>query len=261
VQVERVKVGDAFNPEVGFLTRDGYRKPDVRVMTRLRPGNGLGLGLQEIRPHASYRSFWGFDGFQETMYTHIDSHWQFRNAYEVHTGVNLTTEGVRLPFTIFPGVVVPPGTYDHQEAQIVFMTNQGAPASYEARTFIGGFFGGDRITVNQTIRFRVGETFTTETAYSMNDVDLPWGRFTTNLVRSRINYSFTPRVFVQSLLQYNDRADLWSMNVRFGWLQAANTGLFVVFNDTRGLYDLVRRPLRTDRSLTVKYSRMFDLLQ
>jgi hypothetical protein len=66
---------------------------------------------------------------------------------------------------------------------------------------------------------------------------------------------------VQSLVQYNDRADLWSMNVRFGWLQAANTGLFVVFNDTRGLYDLDPRPLRTDRSLTVKYSRMFDLLR
>ena len=30
------------------------------------------------------------------------------------------------------------------------------------------------------------------------------------------------------------------MNLRFGWLQAANTGLFVVYNDTRGLYDLFR---------------------
>lgn len=255
------EVGDAFNPEVGFLTRDGYRKPDVRIMTRLRPRNGLGLNLQEIRPHASYRSFWGFDGFQETMYTHLDTHWQFRNAYEVHTGMNLTTEGVRVPFQIYPGIVVPPGTYDHQEAQIVFMTNQGAPASYDVRTFIGGFFGGNRVTVNQTLRLRVGETFTTETTYSRNDVDLPWGSFKTNLVRSRINYSFTPRVFVQSLVQYNDRADLWSTNVRFGWLQAANTGLFVVFNDTRGLYDLRPRPLRTDRSLTIKFSRMFDLLQ
>ena len=39
-------------------------------------------------------------------------------------------------------------------------------------------------------------------------------------------------------MQYNDRADLWSMNLRFGWLQAANTGLFIVYTDTRGLYDL-----------------------
>ena len=113
----------------------------------------------------------------------------------------------------------------------------------------------------RTFRLRIGEMFTTETSYSLNDVDLPYGSFRTNLVRSRINYSFTPRTFVQSLIQYNDRADLWSMNIRFGWLQAANTGLFIVYNDTRGLYDLIQRPERTDRSLIVKYSHMFDLLK
>jgi hypothetical protein len=253
------EVGDDFNPEVGFLTRRGYRKPDMRIMTRFRPQHFL--GLQEVRPHASYRSFWGFDGFQETMYTHLDNHWQFRNAYEVHTGMNLTTEGVRTAFEIYPGIFVPPGTYDHAEGQFVFQTNLGAPVSYYLQTFIGGIFGGSRVTTNQTFRLRIGEMFTTETSYSLNDVDLPYGSFRTNLVRSRINYSFTPRTFVQSLIQYNDRADLWSMNIRFGWLQAANTGLFIVYNDTRGLYDLIQRPERTDRSLIVKYSHMFDLLK
>jgi hypothetical protein len=253
------EVGAQFNPEVGFLTRRGYRKPDLRVMTRWRPDNRV--GLQEIRPHVSTRGFWGFDGFQETGYTHIDTHWQFRNAYEVHTGMNVTLEGVRAPFQIYPGVIVPPGTYRHSEAQLVFMTNQGAPASYRFTTYIGGLFGGSRVTANQVVRFRVGEAFTTETDYSLNSVDLPWGSFRTNLVRSRVNYSFTPRTFVQSLLQYNDRADIWSMNVRLGWLQAANTGLFIVYNDTRGLYDLIERPDRTDRSLVIKYSRMFDMLR
>jgi hypothetical protein len=259
VDVGYQQVGDDFNPEVGFLTRRGYRKPDMRIMTRFRPSDFL--GLQEVRPHASYRSFWGFDGFQETMYTHLDNHWQFRNAYEVHTGMNLTTEGVRTPFEIYPGIVVPPGTYNHAEGQFVFQTNLGAPASYYLQTYIGGIFGGSRVTTNHTVRLRVGETFTTETSYSLNDVDLPWGHFRTNLIRSRINYSFTPRTFVQSLLQYNDRADLWSMNIRFGWLQASNTGLFIVYNDTRYLYDLIERPERKDRSLIVKYSRLFDLLK
>ena len=51
------------------------------------------------------------------------------------------------------------------------------------------------------------------------------------------------------------------MNLRFGWQQAANTGLFVVYTDTRGLYDLFDRPERTDRSLIVKFSRLFDVLR
>jgi hypothetical protein len=83
----------------------------------------------------------------------------------------------------------------------------------------------------------------------------------TNLVRARVSYSFTPRIFTQALVQYNDRADLWSMNLRFGWLQAANTGLFIVYTDTHGLYDLFDRPERTDRSLTVKYSYLFNVFR
>ena len=253
------EVGDGFDPQIGFLSRKGYRKPDAMLMTRFRPKDFI--KIQELRPHANFRGFWGLDGFQETGYVHLDNHWQFRDSTEIHTGMNLTREGVRAPFEIYPGILVPPGTYDHAEAQLVAMSNQGAPFSISMRTTIGGFFGGDRVSLNPTIRMRAGDRLTTEIAYQRNDVNLPWGEFVTNLVRTRVSYSFSSRIFTQALIQYNDRADLWSMNFRFGWLQAANTGLFVVYTDTRGLYDLLERPERTDRSLIVKYSYKFDLFR
>jgi hypothetical protein len=252
-------VGDGFNPQMGFLSRRGYRKGDVFLMTRFRPENSF--HLQEMRPHTTYRGFWGHDGFQESGFWHIDSHWQFRDSTEIHTGMNLTLEGVRRPFEIFPGVIVPPGTYDHAEAQLVAMSNQGLPVSVSLRAVIGGFFGGDRVQLNPSMRLRAGDALTADINYQRNDITLPGGEFTTNLVRTRISYSFSPRVFTQALIQYNDRADLWSMNFRFGWLQAANTGLFVVYTDTRGLYDLFDRPERTDRSLTIKYSYLLDLFR
>jgi hypothetical protein len=258
LEVGYQEVAEQFNPEVGFLSRRGYRKPDVRLLTRWRPQDFL--GLQELRPHTSYRAFVGFDGFLESGYWHIDNHWQFRNSSEVHTGMNLTEEGLRTPFEIYPGIFVPPGSYEHAEAQLVYMTNQGAPISLNVQSVIGGFFGGDRVSVSPTLRMRAGDTLTAEVAYQRNDVDLPWGSFTTNLIRTRVSYSFDTRRFVQALVQYNDRADLWSMNLRFGWLQAANTGLFIVYTDTRGLYDLYPSPQRTDQSFVVKFSRMFDLL-
>lgn len=251
------EVGDDFDPQVGFLSRYGYRKPDVRIMTRFRPKRFF----QELRPHTSYRGFWGFDGFQETGFWHIDNHWQFKDSTELHTGMNVTHEGVRVPFEIYPGIFVPAGTYKNVEVQPVLMTNQGRAVSLNLQNFFGGFFSGRRKTFNPTLRFRAGQQLTGELSYQRNDVDLPQGDFVTNLVRSRLSYSFTPRLFLQSLVQYNDRADVWSMNLRFGWLQAANTGLFVVYNDTRGLYDLIPSPQRQDRSLVIKFSRMFDLLQ
>jgi hypothetical protein len=72
-------------------------------------------------------------------------------------------------------------------------------------------------------------------------------------------------MFFQALIQYNDRDDLWSSNLRFGLLSDANTGLFVVYNDVR-YFDSVlasrfETPLLGGRTLTLKYSYLFDLLR
>jgi hypothetical protein len=216
------------------------------------------MGIQELRPHTFFRSYWNTtSGFQESVYWHIDNHWEFRAGHEIHTGMNLTREGVLTPFEIYPGVIVPPGTYDHAEAQLVAFSNEGAPVSVNNRLTIGGFFGGDRVQFEPSLRIRAGETLTTDVSWQINDIDLPWGSFVTNLGRVRVSYSFSPRLFVQSLIQYNDFADIWSTNLRFGWLHQANTGLFVVFNNTDE-FGLAGRAF-AGRSFIVKFSRLIDL--
>jgi hypothetical protein len=252
-------VGDNFNPEVGFLAREnGFRKFEVSVNRNIRLPEGSLWTLHELRPHANMDSYWNLDGELETRRVHLDQHWQFRAGHEFHTGMNITEEGVFTPFEIYPGVVVPVGSYEHSEAQLVAFTNQGAPVSVRMRLTFGGFFGGDRVVYGPNVRFRTSEVFNTELSWTRNDIDLPGGAFVTNLISSRISYSFTPRIYLQTLLQYNDRANLWSSNVRFGWLNQANTGLFVVYNNTQGLEDSTL--LRPDRSFTIKYSRLLDLL-
>ena len=110
------------------------------------------LGLHEMRPHVSYRAFWKPDGFQESGFLHLDSHFEFQNGREVHTALNYTREGLRTPFEIFPSVVVPPGTYDHREVQLVAKTNQGAPVSFDGTFVFGGFFGGHRVNLRPAMR-------------------------------------------------------------------------------------------------------------
>jgi hypothetical protein len=252
------EVAGNFNPEVGFLRRSDFRSVDGQILRtiRLAPGRTL----LELRPHINVSSFWNFAGFQETGFVHIDNDFVWPSGAELDTGFNLTREGVTTAFEIVPGVTVPPGTYDHVEAQILVSTNQGAPVSFSMLTYAGGFFGGHRVAISPRARLRFGQTFNTELSLSRNDVDLPGGPFSTNIWRSRSSFSFTPRLFVQSLLQYNDSADLWSANLRVGWLQDANTGLFVVYTDTRelGLHDRFATP--TGRSLILKFSRMFDVI-
>ena len=251
------EVGPGFNPEAGFYARRAYRRVDGAFRTAFRPDNGI--GFHEWTPHAAIFLIRDFDtGQVESDWIHLDNTMEWRNGFWASTALNLTTEGVFEPFEIFPGVVVPAERYDHAEAQLRFRTDQGAPLSLEFFSVFGGLFGGRRSTVGPRLSLRLGERFNTQVSWDRNDLDLPGGAFVTNLSRLRLNYSFTPRVFVQALVQYNDRARLWSSNIRFGMLSDANRGLFIVFDDIEG-FDRYRPP-GAGRSLTVKYSHLFDLL-
>jgi len=255
-----LETGRNFNPEVGFLSRvGGFRKVEATAFSRLRPRRWS--KFQEIRPHSNYRAYWNHDGFQETGHWHIDSSWELKSGAEFSTGINLTREGVVEAFEIYPGVDVPAGTYDHQEAQLNVGSNEGAAVSGGFQVNAGGFFGGDRVSLSPRLRVRVGDTFNSEWSWTRNNIDLPGGSFTTNLARARVSYSFSPRLFVQGLVQYNDRVNAWSSNFRFGWLQQANTGIFIVYTDSHLIEEDSLRPTRPDRSFIVKISRMFDALR
>jgi len=250
------EVGASFNPEMGYLKRENYRKWSGRIFTRFRPENKF--GLLEIRPHVNYDGYWKLDGFQESGRWHIDNHWEFRSGFEIHTGTNLVKEGVIEVFEISDSVFVSAGTYDDQEIQIMIMTNQAKPISFSSMNRIGGFFGGDRINMTPTVRLRYKDRFTSEFSFNFNKVNLPGGNFTTNLLRARLTYSFTPKMYIQSLLQYNNQSDQWSMNWRFIWQRSAGTGLYLVYNQVQD-YDGI--PIeKSTKSFVVKYSYLFDAL-
>jgi hypothetical protein len=68
-------------------------------------------------------------GSRRPVSLHIDAHWEFRSSREFHTGVNFTTEGLKEPFDIVPGVTIEPGTYDHEELQLVYRATVRAAAT------------------------------------------------------------------------------------------------------------------------------------
>jgi hypothetical protein len=250
------EVGEDFNPEVGFLARREYKKLSAFLMRRIRPDDLW--GLLEIRPHVSYNGYWKFDGFQETGILHMDVHWEFKTSTEFHTGYNLTTAGVTAPFAIVPGVIVQPGTYDHGELALYYTTNSSKPLSFSVHTVTGGQFGGDRVSISPTLNYRIGETFRSELSIKYNDFDLPVpnGEFTANLARLRMSYSFTPKIQLQALVQYNDTSERLGTNIRFSWLRNANSGLYLVYNEVDERTD---GALPTGREFILKYSQIFDV--
>ena len=248
--------GEDFNPEVGFLRRTGgFRKYDFGLNYRARP-EGI-LKLQEISPHGSFTRFWNLNGVMETTYTHLHYDGEFENSSSAGIAYDTRSERVFETFDI-SGIPVTPDRYDWGQLAYNFDYDRSAPVSAGIRLTVGGFFGGNIVTIQPSVRARYGETLNLRLSYSRNDIDLPLGSTVTNLTRLRVGYNFSPRVFIQTLLQHNDSARLWSLNFRFGWLQDANTGLFLVYNETEGILDYV--PAGAGRSLILKFSYLFDVL-
>ncbi len=254
VNLAYTQVGEGFNPESGFLLRRAFRKPEFLILKQVRM-NGK-FGLLELRPHVSYRGFWNFQGFQETGFLHIDNHWVWKSGFEIHTGINFTREGVVNEF-ILPGggLAVPVGTYDNREAQIIVITNPSKKIYFNTRHVMGGFFGGSRSAHSGTVGLRVGDRFNSELTFNHNTIHLPEGNFDTDVFGTRLSYTFTPRINLQSFIQYNSAADLWSANIRFNILEQANTGLFIVYNQ---LWDDGET---SNRSVTLKYTHIINLLK
>ena len=73
----------------------------------------------------------------------------------------------------------------------------------------------------------------------------------------RLNYFFSPRIFVQTLTQYNNQQAIFSSNVRFGWLNTAGTGLFIVLNDGRAANSFFDLGAPQQRSVFLKFTRQF----
>ena len=253
------EIGENFNPEVGFVPRDGYRSYTGRVQRFIRP-NGF---LREIRPHASFDTYRSrrtgvASGFEESSRLHFDVHWERPDGMVLFTTANWVREGLYEDFAIRgTDVVVPTGTYDGWEAQLVFNTNSAADLSLNTRLTAGTFLSGDRRNIQTAVTLRRGAAFSTSVRLDYNDVDLPEGKFQTTLVGLSLGYFFTPRIYLQSLIQYSDQIDRLSANVRFGWLNTAGTGLFLVYNEIQGI-DQLAGPL--GRSLALKYTRQFNVL-
>ena len=258
VGFEYGQTGEDFNPEVGFLENEfGYRRMQFRVQETMRQDWIREWHFREWLPHASYTRYDYLDGGLNTAEMHVDNHWDWENGYRVDTALQGQWEGFREPFEIYPGVVVPAGETGGLFFRMNSNTDRRKALSAALRWDVGTFLTGNQNSPRLQVTIRDGGRVAVDTTWNYSSVVLPEGSFRTNLGNMRVTYNFSTTMFVQSLVQYNDRTRRWSTNLRFHWLETAGTGLFVVYNDTESIDGF--GPV--NRAFIVKYVRQFDILR
>ncbi len=251
------EIGEDFNPEVGFLSRSGYRQLNGYIRRQFRPaGEGR---VKEFGPRVYYDSFWDFDGFHQTQRYSIGGEVEFRSGAQISFSGGGRYEGLVDSFLVREGVEIEAGRYDDYGIFLFMNTNRGRAVSLFAMVQAGGFFGGDQFAIDPALSIRLGDYLTSEISWSYNDIEVAGGAFKANLGRLRVTYAFSTSLLLQALVQYNDTTDRVSTNLRFSWLNEANRGLFLVYNEISEFGLLGRE--EPDRSLIVKYNRAFDVFR
>ncbi len=249
------QVDSVFNPEVGYLERPTFRYYTVRVLRHLRTPHLS--WFREVRPHVTFRQYDDTQGRPQSRLIHIDDHFLFANgAFFEFPGLNFIREAPQIPFPISDKVTVQPGIYDWFEFTTNFNTDLSARYSVTGTFTVGGYYSGHHTSLQSTWAVRPNQQFLAAFRMGYEDVHLKEGDFAGVLLGLRLAYAFTPRIYLQSLTQYNNQARSFSANVRFGWLGPAGTGLFLVFNEGRETGPNAR-PL--DRAFLAKFTRQLDL--
>ena len=260
LQVDHLLVEDNFNPEVGFLRRDNFRRTFVEGRFSPRP-ESIGL-VRQFRLVGSVDYILAADtSTLETRLNRLQFQTEMENSDQIGLTINDSYELLLEPFTP-PGAEfsVPVGGYGFNDIELSYRLGEQRRVNAGVSLQRGGYFNGN-IT---TIAFRRGRVavlpqMSVEPSVSFNWIDTPQGTFQTNLVVTRINYAFSPRMFFSGLVQYNSARDTIASNLRLRWEYSPGSELFVVYTEDRDT--MMLRPDRhtqlRNRGFVIKFNRLF----
>ena len=252
-RVEFLKVGDNFNPEVGFVRRDDFKRSLGQLRFSPRPANSRFVRKYTYQGTLDYVE--NGAGVLETRQQSGRFDVELHNSDRFNVEVNRNYEFLAVPFQVSRGIFIPVGGYDFNDMQLGYNFGQQRRVSGNVSLTRGQFYDGDITTVGVGgSRVTVTKRFSLEPSLSISKVNLPAGDFITRVLRSRVDYGFSPRMFASALLQYNYTDRTFSSNLRYRWEYRPGSEFFLVWTDEQ---DTRARGLALrNRAFVVKATRL-----
>jgi len=254
LNVEHLSVGDAFNPEIGFLRREAFRRSYGQARISPRPRSSTWLRKYSLEQSIDYIT--DPNGRLETREVQTSWRLEFNNGAFWWSDYTRNDELIQRPFEIARGVVIAPGEYRFHGIQSTYFVPPQWPITGRFNVWSGSFYGGTRNEVGYDGRIELTSQLAVEPRVSVNWIDLPVGRFTTRLFGSRLTYTATTRAALSALIQYNSSSGTLSSNVRFRWEYRPGSDLFVVYSDGHEIAS-TRPVMLQNRAFVVKMTRLF----
>ncbi len=232
VYAGHLRIGENFNPELGFVARDAINKTSLELELTPRPGEKIPW-IREFNPSVEIDYFTNPDDVLETRRLEPRFSIVFSDSSNLSFAVEENFERLDEPFEIRDGQFIRAGDYNFRDKSFSFHSNPSRPLSFEAGLNSGTFYDGERDGYELELNLKPNYRLSTALSWEYNDVKLPSGDFSTDLAGLRLVYAFSNRMFFNALVQYNSQSDEIISNLRFNFIHHPLSDLYVVYNERR----------------------------
>jgi hypothetical protein len=247
-----VHIGEAFRHDLGFVRRRGIGTLFGKYARVFHPADTRS-SVREFSVGTEFEAT-GDDRYSQLLTGVMSLRHQilFADGGDFRAWAEGTFEHLDRPFNIGGSdLQVAPGDYRFGEVGASYASNKSARLSGSIEATVGEFWDGHQRSVKGGLRVRLNSHVAASGTFGRSAIRLPQGPYTADLLGMRLDWSFTPRMFLNAFVQYNGETDTWLSNVRYNVIHRPLSDIYVVWNETR-------LPGMTERVLMLKYTHMLS---
>ncbi|MEQ9423826.1 MAG: DUF5916 domain-containing protein [Cyclobacteriaceae bacterium] len=229
------EVGDNFTAEVGFVPRKNFRRSFTSAEYNIYPSSGF---ISSHGPSLEY-AHW----FKNTEFTTTDQFGSFGYEFDFVNQMRFSAE-VTVDYTLLQEDFDPSDEDDSEPlAELTdytytrflwrFGSNQRKEVFFELNGSVGQFFNGKIVGVDGSVSYRLQPLAIFSVDYNYNRIRLPEPHGDANLflIGPKLDFTFTRKLFLTGLAQYNSQLDNINLNVRFQWRYKPVSDFYLVYTD------------------------------
>lgn len=256
-EMEASRVGESFEPALGFVSRTGIEYGAIRAAHgwRAEPASRL-LRQSASVAGAVYR---GTGGRIESAEAGPAWRLETKSGHAFTIAALGRHENLARAFRVGPDAVVPPGTYRFAELAVAYDPLRTPNMRVTASARGGGFYDGRRISLTLTPAWNPSARLQLSTTLQGNRIrfDDRDEQFDALVARVRALVMFDARTSAYGFVQYSSAGDVVIGNLRLRYNRREGNDLHVVYNhvlNTDRFSAEPFRPLTDSRTFIVKYS-------
>jgi hypothetical protein len=236
----------AFNPEVGYVRRNGFHQISADLGVSPRPRalpfvRQLEFKLFEMSWYLNDRT-----GDMQSFYGEVvPLAFGLKSGESFELALSRRGDAPDEPFELFEDAVIPAGTYWFNRWALDVSSWSGRPLSGSVEVSSGDFYSGTRREVTLSGRWKTGKHLRVSGDLSHNRIVFEDESFAVKEASGRLDFALSPNLFGAVAGQWNSEDDEVILNFRLNWIPQPGSDVYLVVNQLADPGDVFWRARRT----------------